>query len=316
MLFVTLGVIFQQSFAQSDSVVLPEYMLYIKYPKQHVDYKLKKKIDYIYDEQLGGKVWVTYFTIGNKKPVRVNSNVSYNNTCKWWYFKQNIGYSIENNIVASYCINEDECIIFVKTMEFYKFKYSDSSITYISDLSETGIFDENIKSTYSKTIDEVNDIIKKNPNDGSGGDRCLDVYCKFMGIRNIEIGRMLSGNLVKIGDTWFLSFEYKNLVKQCNEKILFRSTDDLKTWTRCKVYLNYKYKTYNESLKSFTPFLLTFENNDTPLSNIYKNNNDLYFSDNNHCIYKSTDDGNTFRFYKLIRPFPEPVVPTFENTNH
>ena len=196
-----------------------------------------------------------------------------------------------------------------------KFKYSDSSITYIADLSETGLFDESIKQTYNESINEVNDILKNNPNDYPPSDRQKEIYFKFQGIRNIEIGRMMSGNLVKIDSTWFLSFEYVNKSKLCTENILLKS-NDLKNWTKCKVYLNYLYKQYNEGLKKFTPLLLTFENNDDHLTNIYKYNNNLYFSDNQYVIYKSVDNGNTFKLYKIFKPFPTPVVPTFENTNH
>ena len=315
MLFVTLGVSLQNVIAQNDSVVLPDYMYKTKRTKEHLQYKLKTNSDYKYDERKGGDGWVTHFTISNKKPVRVDNLVSYNNTCAWWYFKQNMIYSIENNIVASYCLNEDECIIFVRTMEFYKFKYSDSTITYLGDLSETGLFDESIKQTYNESINEVNDILKNNPNDYPPSDRQKDIYFKFRGIRNIEIGRMNTGNLVKVDSVWFLSFEYINLMKQTDEMILLKSTD-LKTWTKSKVYLNYKYKMYNEGLKTFIPYLYTYENYDIPLQVTCKINNDIYFSDQNRLIYKSTDNGNTFKIYKIFRPFPEPKLPTFENTNH
>jgi hypothetical protein len=322
MLFVILGISLQNVIAQNDSVVLPDYMYKYEFKhykeKQYTNHRLKTKNEYSYDEKLGRTVMKYYYTIDNKKPVRVENTVSYNNTCNWWYIKQSMVYSIESNIVGSYCINDDECIIFVKTMEFYKFRYSDSSITYVGDLSESGLFNETINYNRNETIKEVEDVINKNPNSGQPSSETLEIYYKFRGVRNIQIGRMESGNLTYIDGVWFLSFQYYDFTKPLNDgtEILLRSIDNMKTWTRSKVYLNYMYKQYDVNLKKFIPFLLTFENNDGHLTNIYKINNVIYFSDIENVIYKSVDNGNIFKLYKIFKPFPTPVVPTFENTNH
>lgn len=307
MLFVILGINLQQSFAQNDSVVLPDYMSSTKYPRLNPNY-LKTHWDLIYDESKGKNVSVTYFTIGDKKPVRVNNLVSYkNNRCEDFY----MNYPIRNSIIASFCVNENECIIIIQTLEIYKFNYIDSSLILISDLYDTGLFTNDINYSYNKIINEIDVKIREN------NTSCLNLYCKYKGIENINIGRMGSGNLVKVDSTWFLSFQYLPLSRDINDGVdILLKSNDLKNWTKCKVILNYKYKNYNESLKTFVPFLFTFENVDGHLRNIYKKENDLYFSDNNHVIYKSIDGGNTFKLHKIFRPFPEPVVPTFENTNH
>jgi hypothetical protein len=299
-LFVVLGINLQQSFAQNDSVVLPDYMYkrstFEKVKSGNENY-LTVSFIYGYDSLSDKFKRKTFFTIRNKKPVNVYDYVLYKNGC-------NLGYFLENEtIVTSFALNDNECIIFTKYMEFYKFTYSDSSIVKISDL--IGDFNENRVNGFKKGYQEVVDF----------DNGCLHSYCEFRGLQLSDVGRMWSGNLVKIDSTWFLSFEYFDFNKTSNIRVLIKS-NDLKNWDRCKVHLNYKYKKYNESLKTFVPFLFTYEDYDVPLKNSCKINGVIYFSDSDRLIYKSVDNGTTFKLYKVFRPFPEPVVPTFENTNH
>ena len=310
-LFVTLGVNLQQSVAQNDSVVLPDYMYKNLYPRSGNSNALKINSNFDFNKETLKITNVTKFSIGDKKPVIVNSYIKYVNSCKSGY------YLDERYVVGCYCINDNECYIFTSYLKMYKFIYSDSSIIEVNDLSNLNIFKEDLDISYNKAIKEVVDFEKENPGFYIEGTEngCLNTYCKFRGLQIMDIGRMSSGNLVKIDSIWFLSFEYESFSSGYSIRVLLKS-NDLKTWTKCKVYLNYKYSFYNEQLKSFLPYLFTYENYDIPLRNVCKINNIIYFSDSDRLIYMSSDGGNTFKLYKVFRPFPEPVIPTFENTNH